>query len=65
MRQPMDPTEATVRKAFDLLLELRSSPEAPRLLPCAVSFLEMLVRQSHPESPSLVVSVRALSLRKR
>jgi hypothetical protein len=65
MSQRMDPTEAMVRKAFDLLLEIRSRPSAPRLLPCAVSFLEMLVRQSQPELPSLVVSIRAVSLRKR
>lgn len=57
-------TEAVVRRAFDLLLQLRALPEAPRLLPCAVAFLEMLLRQSGAEQPPLVVSIQAVRLRK-
>ncbi len=57
--------EPEVRRAFDLLLKIRGMPEGPRLLPCAVAFLDMLVRKPHGEGPPLVVSVRTVPLRKR
>jgi hypothetical protein len=65
MSRRIDSTEAIVRRAFDLLLKLRALPQGPRLLPCAVAFLEMLLRQSESEPPPLVVSVRAVPLRGR
>jgi hypothetical protein len=64
MRRQTDSTEALVRRAFDLLLKLRSMPEGPRLLPCAVAFLEMLVRQPRSQQPPLVVTVRAMQVRR-
>jgi len=54
---------ALLRQAFDLLLELRSRPEARRLLGEAVAYLRLLERQGESEGLPLVVSVRAVRLK--
>ncbi len=61
---PTNAIEAMVREGFALLLELRRHPEALRIMPLAIAFLEMLLRHGAHDAPSLVVSVKALSLRK-
>jgi len=54
---------ALLRQAFDLLLELRSRPEARRLLSQAVVYLRLLERQGEPEGLPLVVCVQAMRLK--
>ena len=54
---------ALLREAFDLLLELRSRPEARKLLGEAVAYLRLLERQGESEGLPLVVSVRAVRLK--
>jgi hypothetical protein len=54
---------ALLQEAFDLLLELRSRPEARRLLGEVVAYLRLLERQGESEGLPLVVSVRAVRLK--
>ena len=54
---------ALLREAFELLLELRSRPQAPRLLSQAVTFLRMLENQGEPGGLPIVVSIQAMRLR--
>jgi hypothetical protein len=54
---------ALLREAFDLLLELRSRPEARKLLGEAVAYLRLLERQGESEGLPLVISVRAVRLK--
>lgn len=56
--------EYLVREAFALLLELRAHPEAGRLLSQARAFLDMLRRQKGADEPPMVISVRAVRIRK-
>ena len=56
--------ESLVREAFSLLLDLRAQPEAGRLLSQARSFLDMLGRQKLTEETPIVVSIRAVKIRK-
>ena len=55
---------ALLREAFALLLELRSRPQARRLLSQAVSFLRMLNHMGDMEGLPVVLSVHAVRLRK-
>jgi hypothetical protein len=55
---------ALLREAFDLLLELRSRPQARKLLGQAVNYLRMLEHQGEPGGLPLVVSVQVMRLRK-
>jgi hypothetical protein len=55
---------ALLREAFDLLLELRSRPQARRLLSQAVTILRMLEHQGEPGALPVVVSVQVMRLRK-
>jgi hypothetical protein len=61
---PTDALEAMVRQGFTLLLEVRRHPEALRIMPLALAFLETLLRRGAQDGPSLVVSVKALPIRK-
>ena len=56
--------EAKVREAFELLLELRSHPDASRMLSIANSFLDMLLRQEGTDGPPVVISVKAVRIRR-
>jgi hypothetical protein len=57
--------EALVRKAFGLILELRTQQEAPRLLSEAVAALEILSRIHEAAAAApLMVSFRVLRLRR-
>jgi hypothetical protein len=56
--------ESLIREGFDLLLELRRHPNAQRLVPLANAFLETLLQQDAAAAPPIVVSVRAVTLRK-
>jgi hypothetical protein len=56
-------TEAMVRNAFELLLEIRAHPQAQRLLLLAIGFLRTLVRQTDSETPPVVVAVQAVRIR--
>lgn len=55
---------ALLRQAFDLLLELRSRPEARKLLGQAVSYLRLLDHQGEPGGLPLVISVQVMRLGK-
>jgi len=54
---------ALLRQAFDLLLELRSRPDARKLLAKAVLYLRVLEHQGEPGELPLVVSIQALRVR--
>ena len=56
--------ESMVRKAFELLLELRAHPEAHRLLSLAIGFLKTLVRDTDREALPVMVAVQAVRIRK-
>ena len=55
--------ETLVRHAFDLLLEIRRRPEAPRLLTQVIGYLQSLVKEGGAESEHMVVCVRAVRIR--
>ena len=52
-----------LRQAFDLLLVLRSRPEARKLLGQAVVYLRLLERREESEGLPLVVSVQAVRIK--
>jgi len=54
---------ALLRQAFDLLLELRSRPEARGLLGQAVAYLRLLEREGESEGLPLVASIRPVRLK--
>jgi hypothetical protein len=56
--------ENLVREAFSSVLELRAHPDASRMLTLANAFLETLLRQADSDQPPLVVSVKAVRIRK-
>jgi hypothetical protein len=64
MKRGTSAERALLRQAFDLLLELRSRPQARKLLGQAVTYLRMLERQGEPGGLPLVISVRVMRLRK-
>ena len=53
-----------MQRAFGLILELRVHPNALELLSKAIAFLHMLARGEDRNTPPLMVSVRAVRLRK-
>jgi len=55
---------ALLREAFDLLLELRTRPQARKLLSQAVNYLRLLEHQGEPAGLPLVISVQVMRLRK-
>ena len=55
---------ALLREAFDLLLELRSRPQARKLLSQAVTFMRVLEHQGEPGELPVVVSVQLMRLKK-
>ena len=57
-------TQRMARQAFGLLLELRTRDNAQQLLGQAIAFLEMLAREKHVDRTHLMISVRAVQLRK-
>ena len=56
--------KALLREAFDLLLTLRSRPQATKLLRQAVTYLRLLERRGEPGEPPLVLSVQVMRLTK-
>jgi hypothetical protein len=52
------------RQAFGLLLELRTRRNAQQLLAQAIAFLEMLARDKDVDRTPVMISVRAVQLRK-
>jgi hypothetical protein len=56
--------EALVREAFGLLLEIRAQREAPQHLAQAISCLKILPREADAEEPLVLLSVRAVRIRK-
>lgn len=64
MNQRSHAVEKLVREAFNSVLELRAHPDASRMLTLANAFLEMLLRQTGSDQPPLVVSVKAVRIRK-
>jgi hypothetical protein len=55
---------ALLREAFDLLVGLRSRPQARKLLDQAVTYLRMLEHQGEPAGLPLVISVQVMRVRK-
>ena len=64
MGRPSPSVEAMVRHAFGLVLELRSHREAQSILAQAIAFLKLLVEQRGNRSSPVVISVRAVHIRK-
>jgi hypothetical protein len=64
MERRSDTVEALIREGFSLLLELRRHPNAQRLIPLANAFLGTLLQQGEA-GPPIVVSVKAVPIRKR
>ena len=52
------------RQAFGLLLELRTRDNAQQLLSRAIAYLEMLVQEKDGNATPVMISVRAMQLRK-
>jgi hypothetical protein len=57
-------TQKMVRHAFGLLLEMRTRDNAQQLLSQAIAFLEMLAREKDLNAAPVMISVRAMQLRK-
>jgi hypothetical protein len=55
---------ALLREAFDLLLTLRSRPQAGKLLRQAVEYLRLLEHQGEPGGLPIVITVQVLRIRK-
>ena len=55
---------ALLRQAFDLLLELRTRPDARKLLGQAVNYLRLLEHQGASGGLPLVISMQVMRLRK-
>jgi hypothetical protein len=65
MNRRSNSVEALIREGFALLLELRGHPDARRLLPLANAFMGTLLQQAESDSPPIVVSIKAVPIRKR
>jgi len=63
MKRGTSEERALLRQAFDLLLEVRTRPQARKLLGQAVSYLRLLERQGEPGDLPLVISVQVTRLR--
>lgn len=55
---------ALLREAFDLLLELRSRPQARKLLGQAVTYLRLLEHEGEPGGLPIVISVQVIRVGK-
>ncbi len=55
--------EASIQKAFGLLLEIRGHRDAGHLLHLAVAFLNMLLQDADPTASPVVVSIHAVRIR--
>lgn len=64
MNRRSDSVEVLVREGFALLLELRRHPEGKQLIPLANAFLETLLQQAATDAPPIVISVKAVSIRR-
>ena len=64
MKRKTRSLEALVRRAFDLLLEIRQHPQAPRLLTQAIGYLQLLVKEGEADSGPVVVCVRTVRIRR-
>jgi hypothetical protein len=53
---------ALLREAFDLLLTLRSRPQARKLLRQAVAYLRLLEHQGEPGGLPIVISVQVIRI---
>jgi hypothetical protein len=63
MKKDTSRVEVLVRRAFDLLLEIRQHPEAVHLLAQVIGFLKVLVRERRTPSEPVVICVRAVHIR--
>jgi len=55
--------EASIQKAFGLLLEIRGRRNAGHLLHLAVSFLNMLLQDADQTASPITVSIQAVRIR--
>ncbi|HXX23008.1 MAG TPA: hypothetical protein VEO19_07655 [Terriglobia bacterium] len=65
MKRGTSEERALLREAFDLLLELRTRPQARKLLGEAVIYLRLLERLGEPGGLPLVLSIQVTRLRNR
>jgi hypothetical protein len=65
MSRNTNSVETLIREGFNLLLEMRGRPDAQRLIPIANAFLQTLLHQAASDSPPIVVSIKAVPIRKR
>jgi hypothetical protein len=63
MKRGTSEERALLRQAFDLLLELRTRPQAHKLLAQAVIYLRLLERQGELRDLPLVITVQVTRLR--
>lgn len=64
MKRATSEERALLREAFDHLLELRTRPQARKLLGQAVIYLRLLERQGEADGLPLVISVQLTRLGK-
>lgn len=62
MNQTQNSVETSIRKAFELLIQIRGHRQAGHLLNLANSYLRMLVNSESNSTP-LIVSVRTVRIR--
>ena len=62
MNQPHKSVEASVRRAFESLIQIREHRHATRLLALANSYLRMLIHAEQDCVP-IVVSIRTVRIR--
>jgi len=65
MKRGTSEERALLRQAFDLLLELRTRPQARKLLDQAVIYLRLLEHQGEPGELPVVLSIQLTRLRNR
>ncbi len=63
MKRQESALEASIRKAFGLLLEIRGHRDAGHLLHLAVVFLNMLVKDADQTASPIMVSIRTVRIR--
>ena len=63
MNQPHKSVETSLRRAFELLIQIREHRHASRLLALANTYLRMLVHAEQDCVP-IVVSIRTVKIRK-
>lgn len=64
MERQAKKVESLVREGFDLLLQLRRHPDAQRLVSLTNAFMQTLLQSAEAAPPAVMVSVKAVPLRR-